>query len=151
MLRVTFNPSDSTIVPSTVRLTFADSFVVSSPSCNSFVDITGGACSVLVPNTIEVTGTFTNSEMSFSVSGITVPATVPTDYSTLITFDSSGFKIDESLNTILFSLSCTLPCRTCDAVAPSSCLSCYASPISSFIFLDNVLNTCNEDCVDGKY
>ena len=61
MLKVTFDPSDSTIVPTSVRITFANSFTVTTPSCNSFVDITGGACSVIVPNTIQVTGTFTNS------------------------------------------------------------------------------------------
>ena len=148
---MTFDPSESTVIPSSVRITFANSFTVTSPSCNSFVDITGGACSVIAPNTIEVAGTFTNSEMSFSVSGVTVPNTVPSDYSSLVSFDSAGYKIDESNSNILFTLTCNLPCRTCGTGQPNSCDSCYANPISTFIYYDNVLKTCNEQCVDGKY
>ena len=151
MLRVTFDPSDSTILPSSLQLTFADSFTVSSPTCNSFVDFTG-TCSVVAPNTIQVSGTFTNSAMSFSVNGITAPTALPSDYSSIITQDSSGYKIDQSDNDIIFALECTLPCRSCPSDSPNTCNSCYSDVnISDFIYFDNTLNTCNEQCVDGKY
>lgn len=153
VLKVTFNPSDSTVIPSSMRLSFADSFTITSPTCNTFVDFTG-SCAVVAANTIGVTGSFTASSMSFSIAGITSPSAAPSDYSSLLTFDSSGYKIDESNRTILFSLDCTLPCRTCSSkTAPTECLSCYSltSSISTFVYLDTTLKTCNEECVDGKY
>ena len=143
VLKVNFDPSVSTLVPSVLWLTFADSFTINTLACNSFVDFSG-TCSVVVgvPNTLQVSGTFVDSSMSFSVSGITAPSTVPTDFSSVITFDSSLYKIDESTNKILFNPGCTLPCRTCSATL-TACLSCYASPISTFVYRDTTLLTCN--------
>lgn len=71
-------------------------------------------------------GSFTNAPMGFSVTGFVSPSTAVSDYSTLVTLDANGYKMDESLTTVKFSISCTLPCRTCSASQPTSCTSCYS-------------------------
>lgn len=52
----------------------------------------------------------------------------------------------------MFSLACDFPCRTCDSVNKSACLSCYTNVlISDKVNFDNVTNTCYSQCPDGKY
>ena len=90
--------------------------------------------------------------MSFSVTGFTSPTVTPSDYSTVITFDSNDYKIDESTNDILFSIICTLPCKTCSAGLSTECTSCYQNTaVTQNIFFDSDLLTCNDICVDGKF
>ena len=90
--------------------------------------------------------------MTFSVTGFTTPLTAVTDYSSLISFDAAGFKLDESNNTIIFGITCIMPCKTCDTTNLSMCTSCYSNTlISTFIYFDSVLKGCYDNCVDGKY
>ena len=83
----------------------------------------------LTPNysgsTINISSTdFTTSQMSITISGFTSPSIVPSDSTTIRTYDSSGFIVDENLNTINYTTSCTFPCKTC-TTNPSNCLTCY--------------------------
>lgn len=80
-------------LPTKVRLTLANSFIIGNLSCNSFIDFTG-SCSIVSTNTIEVAGTFSSAPMAFSVTGVTSPTSAPSDYSSMVTFDSGGYKID---------------------------------------------------------
>lgn len=90
--------------------------------------------------------------MAFSITGFTAPINAPTDYSSVVTLDSGGYKLDESLSTIIFSTSCTMPCRTCSSTAPASCTSCYSNiNISTFIYYDSALNRCYDNCPSGKF
>lgn len=146
---MTFDPSDSTIVPSSLWLTLANTFIINGLSCNSFIDFTG-TCT-FDGHTVKVSGTFTSAPMAFSVTGFTTPILEPTDFSSVITFDANSYKIDESNNQILFSISCTLPCRTCSTPI-TQCLSCYSNTaITQNIYLDEQLSSCNQICVNGKY
>ena len=150
-LKVTFDPSDSTITPSAVWLTLANTFTINSLGCISFVDFTGGACT-FSSNTVKVSGSFTSAPMSFSVNGFTSPTAEPSDYSSLISFDSSDYKIDESTTDILFEIECTLPCKSCPSGDPTTCTSCYSNTaVTTLIYYDSTLNTCSDTCVDGKY
>lgn len=138
-------------MPNELRLTFANSFSIQTISCNSFIDFIG-TCAPLTSNTFSVTGTFTAAQMSFSVTGFTSPFTSPTDYSSVVTFDSAGYKLDESSTNVIFVAACTLPCRTCDAGSPTVCSSCYNNTgITAYIYFDSVLKNCYQQCVDGKY
>lgn len=121
-------------------------------SCNSFIDFTG-SCTAVSSNTIEVTGVFTSAAMGFSVTGFTSPSTAPSDFSTVITFDSNGYKMDESLTSIKFVIGCTLPCRTCATPSnPTVCTSCYSIvSITPSIYFDSDNQKCLTDCPDGKY
>lgn len=53
--------------------------------------------------------------MQFTLGGIRAPkfsALVP-QYSSVSSFTSLNYKIDESVNLISFVAKCTLPCKTC--------------------------------------
>lgn len=91
--------------------------------------------------------------MSFSVTGITTPTTAVSDYSSMVTFDSNGNKIDESVSAIIFGIGCVLSCRTCvSSTQTSSCTSCYSVvSISPNIYYDSTANQCYQQCPDGKY
>lgn len=117
---ITFNPSTSAAVPSSIKLTLANSFIIQGLSCNSFIDFIG-SCTISPANTVVVTGAFTAAPMSFSVTGFQTPFSDVTDYSTIVSSDTGGFKIDESNNQILFTIECNMPCRTCSATNKSSC------------------------------
>ena len=59
------------MIPSSLWLTLANTFIFDSLSCNSFVDFTGSC--TFSNYTVQVSGTFTSAPMSFSVSGIQTP------------------------------------------------------------------------------
>lgn len=80
-------------MPTKLKLTLANSFIIGTLSCNSFVDFVG-SCTVVSTNTIEVVGNLTNALMSFSVTGFVAPSGVVTDYSTVLTLDSNNYKMD---------------------------------------------------------
>lgn len=150
-LKIYFDASDSGVIPSYLRVTLANSFAIQTLSCNSFVDFIG-SCTSPLPYTIEVAGTFTSALMTFSITGFTNPLGAVTDFSSVISFDSNWFKLDESTSTIKFATSCPMPCKTCDFVNTSACNSCYSNnAITTYVLYDSVLRACYETCVDGKY
>lgn len=57
--------------------------------------------------------------MSFSIQGITAPTAAVTDYTIVSSYDSSNYKIDDSSTNIIFSVICTLPCKTCTSGIPT--------------------------------
>lgn len=89
-LQLSFQPSNSGTLPSSMKLTFANSFIINTVSCNSFVNF-AGTCNMIYANTLQINGTFSSSLMSFSVTGITSPTNAPSDYSSLVSFDSLSY------------------------------------------------------------
>jgi hypothetical protein len=74
----------------------------------------GGSC-ILGSNSniLNISGFNSITTLSMSFSGFTSPNYVPSDYTTLSTYDSSGYLIDQSTKDIIFTLICSLPCKTC--------------------------------------
>lgn len=86
------------------------------------------------------------------MSGIVSPISAVSDFSSLVSFDSGGYRLDESTTAIKFAVLCTLPCKTCDTVNTSACSSCYTNTqVSTSVYYDSVLRGCYQQCVDGKY
>lgn len=100
------------IIPTKIVVALASSFTVTTLACISFVGF-AGACATPASHNVEVTGTLTATSMTFTIEGFTTPLSSPVDYTVLNSFDAEGFQIDESLTNILFSIQCTMPCRTC--------------------------------------
>lgn len=50
-LKIIFDPSESGVIPSSVKLTLANSFIIQTLTCISFIDFIG-SCSVVAVNTI---------------------------------------------------------------------------------------------------
>lgn len=89
--------------------------------------------------------------MTFSVTGLTSPQTIPNDYSILTSYDSSNYIIDQSANNILFVLNCTLPCKTCLST-PTTCTGCYNdSAITLSIYFNSVTSKCVDTCEVGYF
>jgi proprotein convertase subtilisin/kexin type 5 len=100
---------------------------------------------------VNVTGSFTNGAMSFTVSNLSSGLTVPNDYTVFTTFDALGYIIDQSQNDIIFILACTLPCKTCSGTQ-TNCTSCYNdTTITSNVFYFASANQCLSTCLDGFY
>ena len=129
----------------------ASSFTVTTLTCSSFVGFTG-TCADNGGGTVNVSGTLGLSQMNFSVSGFTSPSSAPSDYTIVSSFDDGGFLIDQDTNTVLYSIDCALPCKSCSPTDNTSCLSCYTDTgITSQIYFYSVNNTCLADCPGGYY
>jgi hypothetical protein len=152
-LQLTFQLSQYSLMPGYLQISIDSYFTVTSLSCISFIDFAGN-CSSISTNTIKVTGNFNDSVMGLTVTGFSSPNSVPstTTYSVLNTFDSSGYKIDESSNNISFSIACTLPCMTCSSSNSSSCLSCYSNTqVTASIYYYSPTNYCYTLCPATTY
>jgi hypothetical protein len=92
--------------------------------------------------------------MGFTVTGFTSPSFVPpsTTYTVINSFDSSGYKIDESATTISFAIGCNLPCKTCSTTNKSLCLSCYQTTnVTNSIYFHASSNNCYTTCPVTTY
>lgn len=137
------------IVPSFFIINLASSFTINSLLCGSFIGFTG-AYSV-IGTSLNISGTLGSSQMTFTISGFTSPSYAPNDFSQISSFDSSGYLIDQNSNTVIYTLACTLPCKTCKSNG-SACLSCYSNVnITYNILLYPVNNSCLVSCPSGYY
>lgn len=121
-------------------------------SCSSFIDFSA-SCTSISSNSLKVSGSFNNSVMGFTVTGFTSPSFVPpsTTYTVLNSFDSSGFKIDESATTISFAIGCNLPCKTC-STNKSICLSCYQTTnVTTSVYYHASSSNCYTICPATTY
>jgi hypothetical protein len=141
---ITFSPTSS--ITGYVVLSLASSFTASSLSCNVAF---AGTCT-LGSSTFNISGTFSMSSMSFSVAGFSSPKTIPSDYSVITSYDSSNYIIDQSISTLIFTLNCTLPCKTC-SVLTNNCTSCYDVSITSSIYFNPITYKCVDTCEAGYF
>lgn len=131
-------------------VSLATSFTPFNLTCGSQVGFSGN-CTQVPPSGISVSGSLGSSQVSFSISGFTSPSYVPTDYTFLSSYDSFGYLIDQNTTTILYSLACPIPCKTCISNT-SNCLSCYNNPnisLSNLYFAGNY--SCITSCPTGYY
>lgn len=152
-LQLSFELSEYVLMPSYLLLSIDSYFDVTTLSCSSFINFIG-SCANISSKTIQISGTFNNSVMGLTVSGFSSKISLPTGstYTTLISFDSSGGIIDESLNYISFSLACTSPCKTCSPSNTSACLSCYTdSAITPSIYFYSAKSNCYTICPATTY
>jgi proprotein convertase subtilisin/kexin type 5 len=90
--------------------------------------------------------------MTLSISGLTSPKSLPTDFTVFTTYDSSNYIIDQSSTDISFNLSCTLPCKTCPSTDTTNCSSCYSDAIiTPSIYFNSLTNKCVTTCTNGYY
>lgn len=92
--------------------------------------------------------------MQFTLGGIRAPKFSPSvpQYSSVSSFSSLNYKIDESVNLISFIVKCTLPCKTCTDGNVSECLSCYQDiTISTSIYYLSSLKSCFSVCPEGYF
>jgi hypothetical protein len=84
-------------------VSLATNLKVESLAC-SFQNVVSGGCQQPSTNTIKVTGTFNSNQMQFTIGGIRAPKFKPTtsQFSSVSSFTSLDFKIDESINLIEF-------------------------------------------------
>jgi hypothetical protein len=135
---ITFQSSNTI---SSLTLSFAATFLVGTLGCSlSF----SGSCTTS-SNTVTINSISGPASMVFSISGLTSPKAVPTDYSTLTSYDSNSYIIDQSTDKIIFILNCTMPCRTCSSTT-STCTACYND---STITTSNYFNSGTSKCVDA--
>lgn len=145
---ISFTPTSS--VDGYAIVSLASSFSVQTLTCTS-VAFTGSCTQQANPNTIKVTGSFSLSSMTLSISGFTSPKQVPTDATVFTTYDSSDFIIDQSSDFIKFTLACNLPCRTC-STDRDTCTSCYNDTvITPSIYFNSLTSKCVTICDNGYY
>jgi hypothetical protein len=82
----------STQLPTRMRLTLANTFIINNLQCISFVDFSG-SCNVSA-NNVDIVGNFSNSVMSFSISGFISPIAAPADFTSVVTFNTNNFQLD---------------------------------------------------------
>lgn len=154
-LQVSFQLSQYTLMPASLLISIDPYFTGGNLSCSSFVDFVGSCSAVSsTTNTLRITGSFNNSVMGLTVSGFKSPTNSPStaSYTTLGSFDSLGYKIDESTTNISFSLGCTLPCQTCSSTNSSSCLSCYSTTaVTASIYYYSPNKYCYTTCPATTY
>lgn len=133
------------IAPSYLEITFPASFSTSGLSCSTW------DCTLLANSLIRVNAA-TASEMGITITGLIAPNEEPTQYVRIRSFTAAGDKIDESINDVIFSAKCDLPCRTCSSTNTSSCLTCYSNTdISVEVLLHDAGDFCYEVCPDSTY
>lgn len=82
----------STQLPTRMQLTLANTFTINNLQCISFVDFSG-SCNVSA-NNVDIVGNFSNSVMSFSISGFISPIAAPADFNSVVTFNTNNFQLD---------------------------------------------------------
>lgn len=105
-LTLLFTPT--TPITGWLLVTIANSFTIGSLSCQSYT----GTCTPS-GNTLNISGSFSVGSNSITIAGLTSPTSSPSDYTSLVTYDSSGFIIDSNTGAIQFTINCTVPCKTC--------------------------------------
>lgn len=129
------------MIPDHILVSFANSFTTSTLSCTRFVGFSG-SCSALTSHSSNVSGTLSSSAMAFTITGLTAPLTAPSDYTTLSSYDSSDYQIDQSLTDIIFTTECTIPCKSCTGTL-TQCQTCYTNTqITTFIYFYATGNSC---------
>lgn len=61
----------------------------------------------------------------FSIRNILTPSTPRSPTIQVNTYSANGYLIDQNTN-IVWSVNCTLPCRTCYSNSSTSCKTCYS-------------------------
>jgi hypothetical protein len=139
-------------MPSYFQISIDSYFTIGTLSCSSSSYTAN--CTLISANTLRVAGTFNDSIVRLTIAGFFSPTTAPTTttYSILNSFDSLGFKIDESSNNITFSLGCALPCMTCSSTNSSSCLSCYSTTqVTPSVYFHSSSKNCYTICPATTY
>lgn len=147
-LVLTLNLTNS---PGYILVHFAASFSVTASSTiacfsNEFVPL----CSILLNNEtglyqLKVISTSTiPTFLSLTLSALTNPATIPTDYTWVTTYTTDNFKMSENKNTVQFTTFCTFPCRQCLSSSRTTCTSCYTTNLTNriYLFQQQCLATC---------
>ena len=93
------------------------------------------------------------SNLTFTVSQITNPTVSNSSYLYVQTYDALGYPMDYVDNLANFVLTCTLPCKTCNASNTSQCASCYtnSSLVLGQVKYDSVNQLCISTCPNGTY
>jgi hypothetical protein len=143
-LTISFTPTN--MITGRLIITLASSFILNSLSCLAW----SGTCTISA-YTLNITGTFNTSSNSITITGFKSPNTIPSDYTILNSFDSSGYGIDTNINTIKFMLNCTLPCQNCGATT-STCTTCYSlTSITTFNYYYSANSSCLTSCPSWTY
>ena len=138
------------ITPRTLIVEMARSFTIQNLTCGSQTGFTA-ACSPLPPYSINISGTLGSSQMRFSISGFTSPTFAPSDYTFISSYDSNGFLIDQNTTTIIYAITCRIPCQSCTSNL-TACLSCYTNTnITDNIYLFSLNNSCLTACPTGFF
>jgi hypothetical protein len=141
-LTLHFTPTNS--ITGWIIITIANSFTLTTLQCLSF----SGVCSPS-GSTMNISGSFNTGSNTLLIGGLVSPNTVPTDATSVSSYDISGFLIDSGPNVIQFTANCTLPCRTCDSA--TSCTSCYTSAsISTRIYFYATNSSCLMSCPSSQ-
>jgi proprotein convertase subtilisin/kexin type 5 len=143
-LTLNFNPTAP--ITGYLLITIADSFTIGSLACLSYT----GTC-IANGNILNISGNFNTGSNTITITGLTSPLTSPTDFTSVVSYDSSGYIIDSNTNTIIFIPACTLPCKTC-VTNMVTCTSCYNNTaISVMVYYLSVNNSCVSSCPNGYF
>ena len=112
--------------------------VSNPPTCTNILNINGISCTVdTVASKVTASGwsvaVAKSTSVQFKLGTVTNPSAQGTDPIQLRTYTTSAatYIIDQDLTTMVPTLACNQPCRTCDANDKSSCTSCYETGSSS--------------------
>ena len=102
---------------------------------------------------IESTTTFpaqsaapSTAEFSIVIKSLATPSSIPTDYSTVTSYDGSGYKISQASSLVKFTTFCSFPCRSCEQANVTACLSCYDLAVTPKIYLSPLTGSCLSTC-----
>lgn len=90
---------------------------------------------------LNISGNFNLLSNNITITGFTSPSVTPTDFTTINSYDSSGYLIDSSNNSISFVLQCQNPCLSC-FVLVTNCTSCNTSTTTPYLFNNICLSAC---------
>ena len=126
--------------------------VSNPPTCTNILNINGISCTVdTVASKVTASGwsvaVAKSTSVQFKLGTVTNPSAQGTDPIQLRTYTTSAatYIIDQDLTTMVPTLACNQPCRTCDANDKSSCTSCYET--GSFQYLQS--SSCVAACSTG--
>lgn len=94
-LQLTLSFSQAMLLPAYLQISIAPFFIVDTLSCNTYIDFVG-SCTVLVNNTLKVSGNFSSAVMGVTVTGFSSPNSLPSAnlFTVVNSFDGNANKID---------------------------------------------------------
>ena len=125
--------------------------VSSSPTCVFNQGVLGASASCSYSSgtrmlTINSGGPFSSS-INFTITGLTNPSSGTSSTFEVYTYTSSGYIIDQKVNSLIYQFPCSSSCRTCLSSSASNCTSCFSSPASTknYLYYGTCVTACPAD------
>ena len=131
----------------TIVFTFGNDFGITSVTCAN----SGYSCAN-TSSVLTLTNTNPTALQTITIGNILAPALSPSTPITIEIYSGTGYLIARGAS-IVWSASCSLPCRTCSSSNSSACLTCYSdlTVAQGRVLYSAVNSTCVSVCGDTFY